>query len=63
MITAALGHVLAASEDEIKRFSEVLAEGLRDPCLVVMMNQRSDYYGQLQANEAPFPMTDRIDVP
>jgi WD domain, G-beta repeat len=28
-----------------------------------MTSQRSDYYGQLQANEALFPLTERIDVP
>ena len=30
-----------APKDAIKRFSEVLAEGLRDPRLVVMTSQRS----------------------
>jgi hypothetical protein len=28
-----------------------------------MTSQRSDYYGQLQANEALFPLSERIDIP
>ena len=51
------------SKDQIKRFSEILAQSLPDPRLIVMMSQRADYYGQLQANEALFPLTECVDVP
>jgi hypothetical protein len=52
-----------APKDRIKSFSELVAHGLSHPRLVVMTSQRSDYYGQLQANEALFPLSERIDVP
>jgi hypothetical protein len=52
-----------AGKDDIRRFSELLAEGLADPRLVVMTSQRADYYGQLQANHLLFPLAVRIDVP
>jgi hypothetical protein len=50
-------------KDRIKSFSDLVAHGLSHPSLVVVTSQRSDYYGQLQANEALFPLSERIDVP
>ena len=47
----------------INRFSAILADGLSDRRVVVMTSLRSDFYGYLQANEAVFPVTERIDVP
>ena len=44
------------------RFSEIVAETLDDPRLLVLASQRSDYYGDLQANAALFPLTERVDV-
>jgi formylglycine-generating enzyme required for sulfatase activity len=49
---------------ERKRFSEIIADGLA-ACpqrLIVMLSQRSDYYGQLQANATLFGLTERVDV-
>jgi hypothetical protein len=37
--------------------------GVATSWLVVMTSRRSDYYGQLQANEALFPLSERIAVP
>jgi hypothetical protein len=52
-----------ASKEETRRFSEILSGGLGNERLIVMTSLRSDYYGFLQANEALFPLTERIDVP
>ncbi len=54
-----------AKPEERKRFSEIVAAGLA-ACpqrLVVMTSQRADYYGDLQANAALFPLAEKIDVP
>lgn len=51
--------------EDRKRFSQIIADGLTT-CphrLVVMTSQRADYYGELQANAALFPLAKRIDVP
>jgi hypothetical protein len=52
-----------APKDRIASFSKLVAHGLRHPRLVAMTSQRSNYYGELQANEALFPLSERIDVP
>jgi hypothetical protein len=52
-----------APKDRIKSFLELVARGLRHPRLVVMTSQRSNYYYELEANEAIFPLSERIDVP
>jgi hypothetical protein len=44
------------------RFSELIAQGLSDPRLLVLASQRSDYYGHLQANATLFSVTERVDV-
>ena len=51
-----------APKDPITLFSKLIAHGLCHPRLMVMTSQRSDYYGQLQANKVVFPLTERIDV-
>ena len=45
------------------RFSEIVAAGLSDPRIVIMTSLRSDYYGQLQADELIFSSSERIDIP
>jgi energy-coupling factor transporter ATP-binding protein EcfA2 len=52
-----------ASKENALRFSKILSDGLKDERLVAMTSQRSDYYGQLQANGCLFPVAERIDVP
>ena len=44
-------------------FSALLAEAARQPDFHVLASLRSDYYGQLQADAALFPGTQRIDIP
>jgi WD40 repeat protein len=51
-----------ASQKDAKRFSEVLAEGLCDPRLCAFASMRSDYFGQLQADEPLFKCYEHIDV-
>jgi hypothetical protein len=51
--------------DTRNRFSEIIAKGLAS-CpeqLIVLTSHRSDFYGQLQANGALFPLAEKIDVP
>ena len=50
---------------ERKRFSEIIADGLarNTERLIVMTSQRSDYYGELQANAPLFDLAETIDVP
>ena len=54
-----------APAPERKRFSEIIAEGLRKQPqrLIVMTSQRADYFGELQANAALFNLTEVISVP
>jgi formylglycine-generating enzyme required for sulfatase activity len=54
-----------APTPERKRFSEIIAEGLRKQPqrLIVMTSQRADYFGELQANSALFNLTEVISVP
>src|SRR5574337_745929 len=52
-----------AGEQERRRFSELIAQAVRDPRLRAMMSMRSDFYGSLQ-NDAPlFRTRVQIDVP
>jgi hypothetical protein len=41
----------------------LLAEAARQPDFHVLASLRADYYGQLQADAALFPATQRIDIP
>jgi WD40 repeat protein len=51
-----------ASQNDAKRFSEVLAEGLGDPRLHAFASMRSDYFGRLQADEPLFKCYEHVDV-
>jgi len=46
----------------VQRFSKLVAAGLKDERLIAITSQRSDTYGQLQANSDLFPVTVRVDV-
>src|SRR5262249_40918372 len=46
----------------VQRFSKLMAVGLKDERLIAITSQRSDTYGQLQANNDLFPGTGRVDV-
>jgi len=50
---------------ERKRFSEIIADGLASSPqrLIILTSQRTDYYGELQANRVLFDFTEKIDVP
>jgi energy-coupling factor transporter ATP-binding protein EcfA2 len=52
-----------APKEDARRFSKILSDGLKDERLVTMTSQRSDYYGQLQADGFLFPVAEKIDVP
>ena len=52
-----------AGEVERRRFSELLAEGLRDPRLRVMMSMRSDFLGFLQRDAPLFNARRLIEPP
>lgn len=55
----------AATIDERRahRFSDLIAEAVEDPRLLLLASQRSDTYGRLQADLSLFPKTLRVDVP
>jgi formylglycine-generating enzyme required for sulfatase activity len=46
-----------------RRFSEIIAQGLRDPRLRALMSIRSDFLGALQGDEPLFDVRRQIDVP
>lgn len=48
---------------EAQRFSELVAEAVECPEVVVLMSIRSDWYGSLQADGPLFAASTRIDVP
>jgi formylglycine-generating enzyme required for sulfatase activity/cellulose biosynthesis protein BcsQ len=52
-----------AEERRRRRFSELIAKGLRDPRLRVMMSMRSEFYGELQRDEPLFAVHALINVP
>jgi formylglycine-generating enzyme required for sulfatase activity len=52
-----------AAERERHRFSEILARALSDPRLRVMMSLRSDFFGELQKDEALYAVHNQINVP
>jgi formylglycine-generating enzyme required for sulfatase activity len=52
-----------AEERQRRRFSELLAQGLRDPRLRAMMSMRSDFLGWLQSDQPLFKVRQQIDVP
>jgi hypothetical protein len=52
-----------AEERERRRFSEILAGGIGDPRLHVLMTLRADFYGELQADEPLFAAFRALNIP
>jgi formylglycine-generating enzyme required for sulfatase activity len=52
-----------AEEQERRRFSEIIADGLRDNRLRAMMSMRSDFFGELQKDEALYGAHRLVNVP
>lgn len=51
-----------AEQHDRRRFSEVLADGMRDSRIRAMMSMRSDFLGELQNDEPLFSVHTHIDV-
>jgi formylglycine-generating enzyme required for sulfatase activity len=56
-------YVRQVAERERRRFSEILANGVSDPRLRLMMSMRADFFGELQRDEALFAVHRQINVP
>ena len=52
-----------AEERQRRRFSEVIAQGVADPRLYMLMSMRTDFLGELQKDEPLFKVHRQIDVP
>jgi formylglycine-generating enzyme required for sulfatase activity len=52
-----------AEERQRRRFSDVVAQGVADPRLYVLMSMRADFLGELQKDEPLFKVYRKIDVP
>ena len=52
-----------AEERQRRRFSEVIAQGVADPRLYMLMSMRSDFLGELQKDEPLYKVHRQIDVP
>jgi energy-coupling factor transporter ATP-binding protein EcfA2 len=52
-----------ADEDQRRRFSEVIAQGVADPRLHALMSMRADFLGDLQKDEPLFNVHRQINVP
>ncbi|WP_081851452.1 SUMF1/EgtB/PvdO family nonheme iron enzyme [Bradyrhizobium sp. URHD0069] len=52
-----------AEEWQRRRFSEVIAQGVADPRLYMLMSMRADFLGELQKDESLFKVHRKIDVP
>ncbi len=52
-----------AEERQRRRFSEVIAQGVADPRLYMLMSMRADFLGELQKDESLFKVHRKIDVP
>jgi TIR domain len=52
-----------AEEHQRRRFSEVVAQGVADPRLYMLMSMRADFLGDLQKDEPLFKIHRKIDVP
>jgi TIR domain len=52
-----------AEERQRHRFSEVIAQGVADPRLYMLMSMRTDFLGELQKDEPLFKVHRKIDVP
>ena len=54
---------MRAEERQRRRFSEVIAQGVADPRLYMLMSMRADFLGELQKDEPLFKVHRKIDVP
>jgi formylglycine-generating enzyme required for sulfatase activity len=52
-----------AEERQRRRFSEVIADGVADPRLYMLMSMRADFLGELQKDEPLFKVHRQINVP
>jgi formylglycine-generating enzyme required for sulfatase activity len=52
-----------AEEEQRRQFSQVIAHGLGDSRMRVLMSMRSDFLGALQNDEALFNVCQKIDIP
>ena len=52
-----------AEERQRHRFSEVIAQGVADPRLYMLMSMRSDFLGELQKDEPLYKVHRQINVP
>jgi formylglycine-generating enzyme required for sulfatase activity len=52
-----------AEERQRQRFSEVIAQGVADPRLFMLMSMRADFLGELQKDEPLYKVRLQIDVP
>jgi formylglycine-generating enzyme required for sulfatase activity len=52
-----------AEERQRRRFSELIAQGVADPRLYLLMSMRADFLGELQKDESLFKVHQKIDVP
>ncbi len=52
-----------AEERQRRRFSEVIAQGVADPRLYMLMSMRADFLGELQKDEPLYKVHRQIDVP
>ena len=55
--------IYVRGERQRRRFSELLAQAIADPRLIALMSMRSDFLGNLQADEPLFAVHRKIDVP
>jgi TIR domain len=54
---------LRAKERQRRRFSEVIAQGLADPRLYILMSMRTEFLAELQKDEPLYKAHRKIDVP
>ena len=54
---------MRAEERQRRRFSEVIAQGVADPRLYMLMSMRTDFLGELQKDEPLYKVHRQIDVP
>src|SRR5262249_14516335 len=52
-----------AEERQRQRFSQVIAPGVADPRLYMLMSMRADFLGELQKDEPLFKVHRKIDIP
>jgi hypothetical protein len=52
-----------AEKDQRRRFSEMIAQGVTDPRLYVLMSMRTDFLGELQKDEPLYKVHVQINVP